>query len=221
MPTPSGLISGAQIENIANVYPGITVTAHNACGANNNTNFTLNVEFNLYCGDGAVQSVHGEQCEAPGDGQSADSQWECIDCRWQGGYCGDDFCNINYEYYDDCPSDCELNVSTDFHFCTVDPADAGTVCYTTPYPSPTLCWIITPASAQAAFAIQIDNNINFNSPEINTGIIMDNTNHCFTVNTPGLEFNTNYYWQLKIRDIYGTWSDWAQCTDFFTTKNPC
>lgn len=224
----TGQMQGSQTSNSANSY-NITVRAQNLCGLGDNTNFTLTVLPNEWCGDGILQDgiLQTEQCEfsllpPPLErGTGVNNQWSCNnDCEWSGGWCGNGLCEMRYEYYDSCP-DCELIIGTDFEFCTDEVAQPD--CYTGPFPTPTLVWHVTPQSAQAEFMIQIDFSTgagySFDPPVLEfSGIGNNNT---FTVNSPGLLFNETYNWRLKIRDTFGTWSGWAQCDGPFATSPHC
>ncbi len=86
----TGEIQGTPTDNVND--PGthdITVIATNYCGASYSTDFILTVNPNEWCGDGAVQSTYGEQCESGGGGTGATDQYSCTVCQWSGGWCGD------------------------------------------------------------------------------------------------------------------------------------
>ncbi|OGF27838.1 hypothetical protein A2331_07070 [Candidatus Falkowbacteria bacterium RIFOXYB2_FULL_34_18] len=195
-----------------------------------------------YCGDGSVQAAHGEQCEAPGNGSSVNNQWACAACRWDGGWCGNAVCDILYEQYDICLADCGWNISySNFQYCTNEPV-AQPGCYAGS-PNPRLEWSFSgvqsefcdcdntpasdcplgspcPPSTQVAYYIQVDNNPNFSSPEIDSGIIVSG-NHFHNVVGAALNTNTAYHWRIMIRDNYGVWGRWAKCTGPFTTSPGC
>lgn len=111
---------------------------------------------------------------------------------------------------------------SNWSLCTVSGVSGnGTV-----YPVPTVNWTfsalqstyndgVAPPSnpnpvlstaTQRSYYLQIDNNINFGSPEINTSA--SSTVNQYTVAQAGLSFNNNYYWRLKTYDNYGTYNDW-------------
>jgi hypothetical protein len=114
----TGVIQGTPTDNTND--PGsytITVKATNPCGATAQTIFTLTVGANEWCGDGFI--TNNEQCEAKGNGTSADDQYECNVCQWFGGWCGDATCDGGYdEGCDICVADCGV--------CCVDECFAGT-----------------------------------------------------------------------------------------------
>ncbi len=53
-----------------------------------------------FCGDGAVQTPNSygfnEQCEAPGTGTSNSDQYDCANCAWAGGWCGDSIIQTSF-----------------------------------------------------------------------------------------------------------------------------
>lgn len=128
------------------------------------------------------------------------------------------------------------NPGSEFELCTgrvTQPA------YTTEtYPEPTFYWsfnssqsdwndgspppndpdpVLSP-STQSSFWIEIDNNSDFSSPEVATGEIVS-SNEYYAYTGSALSFDTQYYWQLKVKDSYDSVSDWVS-GDFFTTNKP-
>ena len=100
-------------------------------------------------------------------------------------------------------------------------------CYSGSYPNPTLNWTIDSdddgmwdASSQASYQVQIDNNSDFGSPEIDTGWV-ESTDVSYTVDTSGLSFDTDYYWQVRIEDDYESQTDWSLADSSFTTAQQC
>jgi len=78
----------------------VTVWAQDEGGLESNK-INLNLAVNTYCGDGEVQNLNMEgtggpndrgyeQCEDDGEGTAEDDQYECNNCAWTGGWCGDD-----------------------------------------------------------------------------------------------------------------------------------
>ncbi|MCU0678959.1 MAG: putative Ig domain-containing protein [Planctomycetes bacterium] len=229
----TGQIQGEQTaDNSANVY-NITVRAQNICGLSGSTNFTLTVQPNEWCGDSVWQPAK-EACEFAGNGTSATDQWACLDCTWQGGFCGNDLCDIFYESYIDdaairgsCPEDCKISIYTDFTLCTESVEQP--VCYSGSFPTPTLFWSVTPSSAQAAFAIEISDEFDFpRARSIYIGPVTS-TNNFYTFDRPGLNFGfglpanlmDGYFWRVKIMDVFGTWSQWQECVGPFDTVSRC
>jgi len=72
--------------------------------------------------------------------------------------------------------------------------------------------------SQSAYQIQVDNNSNFSSPEVNTGKILSSSNSYATL--PGnLAWNTTYYWRIKVWDNYDAESNWASGSSFQTPSH--
>jgi len=69
---------------------------------------------------------------------------------------------------------------------------------------------------QSAFRIQVDDNEDFSSPEIDTGKINDMANE---YHLPGfLSFNKKYWWRIKVWDTKGNESTtWAKSATYFET----
>lgn len=85
-------------------------------------------------------------------------------------------------------------------------------CYNEDFPAPKFSWnfkLEKGISKQASCRVQIDDNDDFSSPEIDTGEII-NTGNSYTINEKGLLPNGEYYWRLKIKDNFDIWSDWVQ-----------
>lgn len=84
----------------------------------------------------------------------------------------------------------------------------------------TFSWTFTDpdGDSQSAYQIQIDNNSNFSSPEIDTGKIISSSNY-YTNSTP-LSYNTTFYWRLKVWDSKNASSDWIIAPSFTTPKHP-
>ncbi len=103
-------------------------------------------------------------------------------------------------------------------------------CYSGAYPTPTLNWVIGseavppaswPASSQVRYDIQIDDDSNFGSIDIDTGQVTSGDNF-YTVNESGLSFGTGYYWRIRVRDNFNSWTDMVQGLDtLFTTAGQC
>jgi len=101
-------------------------------------------------------------------------------------------------------------------------------------PTPTVNWTIGseavppaiwPASDQASYQVQIDQNQNFNNPEIDTSEVTSVKNNpssdSYTVDTSGLSFDQTYYWRVKIKDSFDSWTDWVVGDSTFTTVGSC
>ena len=70
-----------------------------------------------------------------------------------------------------------------------------------------------PSDTQSAYQVQVDNNSNFSSPEVDSGKISSSS----TTYAPGtLSYNTTYYWRVKVWDQDDNVSDWANGTSLTT-----
>lgn len=106
------------------------------------------------------------------------------------------------------------NPGTNFTLCTstVDQPES----YPGDYPTPTFNWTVTGSSSQTDYQVQIDNNNDFSSPEIDTGTV-SSANKYYQVSASGLSFNTSYYWRVKIQDNFSSWISWVNADSSFTT----
>lgn len=59
--------------------------------------------------------------------------------------------------------------------------------------------------SQSAYRVQIDNNSDFSSPEIDSGKILSSSNSYAPIN---LSYNTTYYWQVMVWDSSDSSSGW-------------
>lgn len=85
-------------------------------------------------------------------------------------------------------------------------------------PSAVFNWnFIDPGDNQSAYQIQVDNDSNFSSPEIDSNKINSSSN-AYTVNL-GLSYNTSYHWRLKVWDGQNTASNWISGISFATPKH--
>ncbi len=84
------------------------------------------------------------------------------------------------------------------------------------WPSAILSWQFTdPGDTQSAYQIQIDNNSNFSSPEVDSGKVMSSSNSYAAL--PGmLSYNTTYYWRLMVWDSNDLASVWILGPGFAT-----
>jgi len=83
------------------------------------------------------------------------------------------------------------------------------------WPTAIFSWQFTDpdGDTQSAYQIQVDNNSNFSSPEVDTGKILSSSN--FYATLPGaLSYNTTYYWQLKVWDSKDLSSSWISGPSF-------
>lgn len=68
--------------------------------------------------------------------------------------------------------------------------------------------------SQGAYQVQVDNNSNFSSPEIDSGKVLSSS-ESYAAPTP-LSYNTTYYWRLKVWDEYDAGSNWISGPSFAT-----
>jgi hypothetical protein len=83
--------------------------------------------------------------------------------------------------------------------------------------------------SQSSFIFQVDNNINFNSPEVNrqfTGLSnpspSTNTQTVLVVGTPQADkitFGPTYYWRVQVSDARGKSSGWSSPLSFTTSSH--
>lgn len=84
--------------------------------------------------------------------------------------------------------------------------------------NPTLNWVFSdpnPGDSQSAYQIQIDNNSNFSSPEIDTGKVFSSSNSYHPTGTT-LNWNTKYYWRVMVWDSHDAPSVWSNTNNFTT-----
>ncbi len=112
------------------------------------------------------------------------------------------------------------NPGTNIRICTGSVSQPS--CYSGAYPTPTLNWYKhSGTSDQRRYRLQIDNNSSYSSPEIDSGVIVS-TNDSYTVSGPGLDFDSIYYWRVRVRDNFGSWTNYAQGSDtLFITAGVC
>lgn len=194
-----------------------------------------------WCYDGTIQAAYGEDCESAGSGTGPDDQWNCTSgCEWSDGWCGNAICDIFYESALSCPIDC-LVVYSNFHMCTDHVEQPA--CYSGSFSNPRLFWEVTSvqsdycncdgtpafdcpfgfpcaASEQQVYWLQIDNNSDYSSPEYDTGLV-NSGNFYHDVAGPGLLPGAVYFWRVRIKDQYDTWSNWAECSGPFATSPSC
>jgi len=70
-----------------------------------------------------------------------------------------------------------------------------------------------PGDTQGAYQVQVDNNSDFSSPEVNPGKIYSSSG-AYTAS--GLSYKTTYYWQLKVWDNNDADSGWISGPSFTT-----
>ena len=83
------------------------------------------------------------------------------------------------------------------------------------WPAAIFSWQFTDPDddTQSAYQIQVDNNSNFSSPEVDTGKILSSSVSYATL-SGALSWNTTYYWQLKVWDSKDLSSSWISGSSF-------
>jgi len=71
---------------------------------------------------------------------------------------------------------------------------------------------------QSAYQIQADNNSDFSSPEIDSGVVSSASN-AYASGSGRLVYNTTYYWRVMVWDSHGLASSWMDGLDFTTPKH--
>ena len=85
-------------------------------------------------------------------------------------------------------------------------------------PAASLSWSFSdPQSGdtQGSYQVQIDNNSNFSSPEVNTGKVTSSSNS-YATPAGALAYNNTYYWRVMVWDNHDTASAWASGSSFAT-----
>jgi len=96
-------------------------------------------------------------------------------------------------------------------------------CYSGGFPAPTFDWRCDDRRQdrpEYRFILQVDDNPDFSSPEIEIGPVATQENG-FELTRNGLEFNNEYVWRIKIKSPLGDWSSWAREEDSFITSPKC
>jgi len=108
-----------------------------------------------------------------------------------------------------------LNPGSNFVACAlvaIQPA------YTTEsYPDVTVYWSFSGSGSQKSYRVQIDDDLNFGSVNIDSGTVTDSSARSYRV-TSGLSFGTKYYWRLMITDSFDSVTDWIIGEAFMTNK---
>ena len=84
--------------------------------------------------------------------------------------------------------------------------------------NPTISWNYSDPenNPQESYWVQIDNNSDFSSPEINTGEVFSSSNS-YHPSGATLDWGTTYYWRVRAKDTFDNWSDWSTPNCSFTT----
>ena len=97
----------------------------------------------------------------------------------------------------------QLPIATDLTFSVLD------YCI---YSLPTsFSWTFEDDGTQEYYQVQIDNNSNFSSPEVDSGKVYSSSESYMA---SGLSYNTTYYWRLKVWDDKGNSSGWTSGSQF-------
>ncbi|MCD6500856.1 hypothetical protein J7K42_02455 [bacterium] len=129
----------------------------------------------------------------------------------------------NNPHYPQCPdgqsiADYKVETTLDFNFpptATDLLVDQGDYCS---YPlHPIFSWTFSDpdGDTQGAYQVQVDDNSDFSSPEIDSGKVLSSS-ESYAAPTP-LSYRTTYWWRLKVWDEGGTPSiDWISGPSFTT-----
>ncbi len=107
---------------------------------------------------------------------------------------------------------------TDFTLCT-DNVDQPS-CYSSAYPTPKVEWTVDGSSSHTDYEVEIDDDDNFDDPEIDTGWV-DSSNENYEVDQEGLSFGATYYWRVRVEDEYGSISEWVEDDSSFVVSDSC
>jgi plastocyanin len=187
------------------------------------------------CGNGKCES--GENCSnCPSDCPCPSGQvcqngvcvQQCSCTSWVNQGCGKGGCPSNYMYQTrTCtPSGCDAESQCVYSSsCANNPPSAINLKVTQPDyckvgPGATIfSWKFTDSDgdSQSAYQVQVDNNSNFSSPEVDSGKINSSSNS-YSPQT-GLSYNTTYYWRVRVWDSKGNVSSWSYGSSFTTPKH--
>ncbi len=95
-------------------------------------------------------------------------------------------------------------------------AQLGDYCAIGPHASFSWGYTDVDGDAQNSWQIQVDNNSNFSSPEANSGRVYSTSNAYSTTN---LNYNTTYYWRVRVWDSRGVVSSWISGSSFAPPKH--
>jgi len=101
---------------------------------------------------------------------------------------------------------------------TVECSNTATWVFCVDSRNPTITWTYSDpdGDAQESYQLQIDNNSDFSSPEIDTGEAFS-SGTAYHPSGSILNWSTTYYWRVKAKDEQGNWSDWCSPNCSFTT----
>jgi hypothetical protein len=152
---------------------------------------------------------------------------QCSCTSWVNQGCGLGGCSSNYMYQTrTCtPSGCDSESQCVYSSsCTNNPPSATNLKVNPPDycksgPGAIFSWTFTDldGDSQSAYQVQVDDNSNFSSPEIDSGKINSSSNS-YSCQT-GLNYNTTYYWRVRVWDSRGNVSSWSYGPSFTTPKH--
>jgi PKD repeat protein len=96
------------------------------------------------------------------------------------------------------------------------------VCIDPPYPDvsnprqPIFSWT-TSGNPQVQYWLQVDNNSDFSSPEINRNVVSGD--HSYQTPPNLLPRRTTYWYKIAVKDAYG-WTGWTGCNSFYLPGVP-
>jgi len=88
------------------------------------------------------------------------------------------------------------------------------------WPAAILSWNFTDpdGDTQSAYQVQVDNNSDFSSPEVDTNKVISSSQSYATLSGV-LSWNTTYYWRLKVWDSKNLSSSWISGSSFATPRH--
>ncbi|MFH0891606.1 MAG: hypothetical protein V1867_02395 [Candidatus Falkowbacteria bacterium] len=98
-------------------------------------------------------------------------------------------------------------------------------CYPGVFPSPVLVWDchdgkVRDENLEYSYNIQIDDQADFSSPEIDSGEYVTPENS-YAVSREGLKPGRTYYWRIRGQNQAGVWTDWAAEENPFVAARLC
>jgi len=176
------------------------------------------------------KGVCGAQCaidsDCPADVwtdeyRCSDNQLERKKHYWS---CSDEC--LCYDYYEwEVWETCEYGCNLTTLRCNSPPSainlsvTQGDYCFAS-YPPIILSWEFSDpdsGDSQSAYQIQVDNNPDFSSPEIDPGKVNSSST---SYGSFSLSYNTKYYWRVKVWDNYDAESSWTEGPSFTTASHP-
>ena len=96
------------------------------------------------------------------------------------------------------------------HDLNVTPPNPTDYCWIIGYPPVRVNWtFFDPGDTQSAFKIEVDDNSDFSSPEVETGKVNgDSGSYVFQQAGEQLSWGKTYYWRLKVTDSENNTSNW-------------